>query len=196
MNAGSLIPENKWALLQSGSEPDFYAFYRQCYQDFYRFGLYLYHNPVLVNEGIHLLFIELWEMRDKFSTVNHPREYIFTIYRRILYKLKTGAQKHWSKLETMADVEPITVSYEELLITAQEDERKQILLRQILPQLPARQLELIRLRYLEEKSIEEMVQLTNLSPRTIYNTLHNALGRLRELLRGSEFIIAALFLVH
>ena len=63
-------------------------------------------------------------------------------------------------------------------IAAHHEEQRRIVT--IMDKLSDRQRELIQLRYLEEKCIDEIAALTSLTPRTIYNTLHNALTRLRE----------------
>lgn len=176
----------KWDLLLSGEEGDMFTFFRVCHDDLYRLGLYLYKEPELVRECIHLLFIELWKIRAKFPDVNNPREYVLTIFKRILYKQKTGAVKHWSKIDMIDGPQPdpamFTASYEEMMINSQEDKLMRNRLQAVLPQLADRQRELIRMRYFEEKSIDEIASITGLTARTIYNTLHNSLSKLRELL--------------
>ncbi|MBO9632686.1 MAG: sigma-70 family RNA polymerase sigma factor [Chitinophagaceae bacterium] len=176
----------KWELLLTGEETDFYDCYRNCYDDLNRLGLFLYKDPELVKESIHLLFIELWKIRAKLRDVSNIREYTFTIFKRILYKQKTGSVKHWSRIaiieNTAGDPASYTASYEEMLIHNQENEQARQKLRNALPSLGERQRELIRLRYFEAKSIEEIASITSLTPRTIYNTIHNALTKLRELL--------------
>jgi RNA polymerase sigma factor (sigma-70 family) len=174
----------KFALLLSGEEADFYNCFHVCYDDLYRLGIFLYKDAELVKESIHLLFIELWKIKDKLSGVKNIKEYVLTIYKRILYKQKTGVVKHWSKIEmidtSIASDELYIASYEEMMINAQESNLLRNRLLNALPQLAERQKELIRLRYFEEKSIEEIAVLTALTSRTIYNTLHNALAKLRE----------------
>jgi RNA polymerase sigma factor (sigma-70 family) len=178
--------KGKWELLLTGRDADIFAFFRLCYDDLYRLGVYLYKEPELVKESIHLLYIELWKMKDGFPTIINVREYVFTIFKRIMYKQKTGSVRHWSKIEMIdgPEVRPemYTASYEEMMINAQEDNLMRTRLQAVLPQLGERQRELIRMRYFEEKSIDEIAELTGLTPRTIYNTLHNSLGRLRDLL--------------
>ena len=176
----------KWELLRSADEHDMLGGFRLCYDDLYRLGLFLYKEPELVKESIHLLFIELWKIRDRLQEVNNIKEYTLTIFKRTLYKQKTGSVKHWSKIEMIdsetGNNELFTSSYEEMMISTQEDALVRNRLLAVLPQLAERQRELIRMRYFEEKTIDEIAAITSLTPRTIYNTLHNSLARLRELL--------------
>lgn len=187
MKPGDNINTTKWELLLSANEQDIFDCFRLCYDDLYRLGLYLYKEPELVKESIHLLYIELWKIREKLPQVTSIKEYVFTIFKRILYKQKNGSVKHWSRITDFTDSEEninelYTDSYEEMMINAQEDHLSRNRLLTVLPLLGERQRELIRMRYFEEKTIDEIAALTSLTPRTIYNTLHNALGRLRELL--------------
>lgn len=187
MNRYSDMCNSAWGLLLTGADEDFYKCFTVCYDDLYRLGLYLYKDGELVKESIQLLFIEVWKIRHKLSEVKNIKEYVLTIYKRILYKEKTGSVKHWSKIDMFDHdntASQYTMAHEELLILHQEEETMRMKLLRILPQLSDRQKELIRLRYFEEKNIDEIATLTSLTPRTIYNTLHNALGRLRELMNG------------
>lgn len=176
----------KFALLLSGEETDFYNCFHLCYDDLYRLGIFLYKDVELVKESIHLLFIELWKIKEKLPDVKNIKEYVLTIYKRILYKQKMGLVKHWSKIEmidtSFAVDELYIASYEEMMINTQESNLLRNRLSAVLPQLSVRQKELIRLRYFEEKTIEEIAAITTLTARTIYNTLHNALAKLRELM--------------
>ncbi|MBC7868262.1 MAG: sigma-70 family RNA polymerase sigma factor [Gloeobacteraceae cyanobacterium ES-bin-316] len=186
MNRASNIPFNKWELLLSTSEKDFHQCFNLCYDDLYRLGLYLYKNAELAKECIQLLFIELWKIKDRLADVKNLKEYVLTIFKRILYKQKTGSVKHWSQLvmidAAMVGEEHYTESYEDMLVAHQESQSMQNKLLQALPLLAQRQKELIMLRYFQEKSIEEIANITLLTPRTIYNTLHNALARLKEMM--------------
>ena len=186
MKKDSIIHFDKWALMLSKEEAGFYQCFTLCYDDLYRLGLYLYKDPELVKECIQLLFIELWKIKDRLEEVKNIKEYTLTIFKRILYKQKNGLVKHWSIIamvdnNTCFD-ELYTESYEEMLIQHQDSESKRNKLLKILPHLSERQKELIRMRYFEEKSIEEIAAITTLSSRTIYNTLHNALGKLKDLM--------------
>lgn len=176
-----------WEMLRQGDESAFYNCFHHCYNDLYRLGLFLYKDPELVKESIHLLFIELWKIKDKLPGVINIKEYTLTIFKRILYKQKTCSVNYWSKMEMIDDNDEVNEaafisSYEEMLINTQEDNISRNRLAVLMEELSDRQRQLIRMRFFEEKTIDEMAQLTELTSRTIYNTLQNALVRLKELM--------------
>jgi RNA polymerase sigma-70 factor (ECF subfamily) len=172
--------------LLSGDEHNFSECFHLCYDDLFRLGLFLYKDAELAKESIQLLFIELWKIRNNLYEVKNIKEYVLTIFKRILYKQKMELIKHWSKIEMIDNTSSFDdlfiASYEEMMVNTQESDILRNRLLGLLPQLADRQLELIRMRYFEEKSIEEIASFTCLTPRTIYNTLNNALAKLRELI--------------
>jgi RNA polymerase sigma factor (sigma-70 family) len=185
MPENSEISVKAWKSLRDGDEKGFYTCFHCCYDDLYHLGLFLYKDHELVKESIHLLFIELWKIKEKLPAVTNIKEYTLTIFKRILYKQKTGAVNHWTKIDIIddevLDAQFSLFSYEQILINSQEDSINQNRLALLIDQLSDRQKQLIRLRYLDEKTIAEISADTGLTARTIYNTLQNALLKLKEL---------------
>lgn len=175
-----------WKLLIEGEKQGLYACFSLFYDDLYRFGMSLYRNPELIKESIQNLFIELWKIRDKLADVGNIQQYVFTIYKRIIYKTN---QKYQGQDGTIAlDAEAISEqfisvnSYEAILIASQEDEHLKNRLKNALNSLSPRQKEIIQMRYFDCLSFKEIAVRTALTERTVYNTLHNAVNVLRETL--------------
>lgn len=174
-----------WKLLVEGEKQGLYTCFNIFYDDLYRFGLSLYRDPELIKESIQNLFIELWAIRDKLADVGNIQQYVFTIYKRIIYKTH---QKSFNNdpdnnlpLEDAAQEEVLTVrSYEAILIASQEDEYLKKRLKYALEKLTPRQKEIILMRYFECLSFKDIAHKTLLTERTVYNTLHNAISALRE----------------
>lgn len=174
-----------WKLLVEGEKQGLYTCFNLFYDDLYRFGLSLYRDPELIKESIQNLFIELWAIRDKLADVGNIQQYVFTIYKRIIYKTH---QKSFINdpdnnlpLEDAEQEEVLTVrSYESILIASQEDEYLKKRLKYALEKLTPRQKEIILMRYFECLSFKDIAHKTLLTERTVYNTLHNAISALRE----------------
>ncbi|WP_158795824.1 RNA polymerase sigma factor [Pedobacter sp. L105] len=183
-------PKNKdiyknWALLVEGEKQGLYECFNLFYDDLYRFGLSLYKNPELVKEGINNLFLELWRIKYKLAGVQNVQQYILTIYKRILYKtyLQLSEETPSPDLKDIpAGNIPLEPSYESILIASQHDEHMKKRLQNALSQLSPRQKEIIRLRYFNAVSFKDISEQTGLSERTVYNTLHNAIKVLRDVI--------------
>lgn len=187
-----------WKLLAEGEKQGLYACFSLFYDDLYRFGISLYHDPELIKESIQNLFIELWQIRHKLSGVDNIQQYVLTIYKRIIYKTnQKSSLKNISQdipLEELR-LESLTVnSYETILIASQEDDHLKKRLIHALGKLSPRQKEIIQMRYFECHSFKEIAEKTGLTERTIYNTLHSAVNVLREsLITIILFVLSMLF---
>jgi RNA polymerase sigma-70 factor (ECF subfamily) len=183
-------PKNKdiyknWALLAEGEKQGLYECFNLFYDDLYRFGLSLYKNPELVKEGINNLFLELWRIRHKLTGVQNVQQYTLTVYKRILYKTYLQLSKETQTADLIdipSDNIPAEPSYESILIASQHDEHMKKRLQKALNQLSPRQKEIIRLRYFDVVSFKDIAEQTGLSERTVYNTLHNAIKVLRDVI--------------
>ncbi|MCO5934721.1 sigma-70 family RNA polymerase sigma factor [Mucilaginibacter sp. RB4R14] len=194
MNIKTERVKKNWGLLVQGDQQGLYACFDIFYDDLYRFGVCMYKNPELVKESINNLFIELWRIQEKLSTVQNVQQYVLTIYKRILYKTyKQYSRDTFTSTLEEADIESAIAEqpYENILIASQQDEITKKRLQKALNQLTPRQIEIVQLRYFDQVSFCEISERTGLTERTIYNTLHNAIKVLREVfLLG---IIAKLF---
>ena len=183
MTFKSKYAEKNWQLLAEGDKQGLYECFDIFYDDLYRFGLSMYKNPELVKEGINNLFIELWKIKEKLSAVNNMQQYVLTTYKRVLYKTYTNYNSSIQFEELSQDAIESSYaeqSYEAILIASQQDEHLKHRLQNAIAQLSPRQKEIIRMRYFDQKSFEEIAAFTNLTERTIYNTLYNAIKTLKE----------------
>jgi RNA polymerase sigma factor (sigma-70 family) len=175
--------EKNWQLLADGEQQGLYKCFDIFYDDLYRFGLSLYKNPELVKEGINNLFIELWKIKHKLSVVKNVQQYVLTTYKRVLYKTYTDytLSMPFEPLDQESvECSRIEQSYEAILIASQQDEHLKKRLQNALSQLSPRQKEIIRMRYFEQTSFEDIAAQTGLTERTIYNTIYNAIKILKE----------------
>lgn len=177
-----------WKLLAEGEKQGLYACFSLFYDDLYRFGMFLYKDPELIKESIQNLFLELWKIRHKLQDVENIQQYVLTIYKRIIYQTNQKTSlKNISQdihLEELRHDEITVSSYESILIASQEDEQLKKRLAHALGKLTPRQKEVIQMRYYECLSFKEISHKTQLTERTIYNTLHSAVNVLRECLIG------------
>jgi RNA polymerase sigma factor (sigma-70 family) len=183
MSFKSKYTEKNWQLLVDGERQGLYECFDIFYDDLYRFGLSMYKNPELVKEGINNLFIELWKIKHKLSDVKNVQQYVLTVFKRVLYKTYTNYTSSipFETLEQDAIESSLTEqSYEAILIASQQDEHLKRRLQNALSQLTPRQKEIIRMRYFDQISFEEIAAQTGLTERTIYNTIYNAIKILKE----------------
>ncbi|MGE8423914.1 MAG: RNA polymerase sigma factor, partial [Sphingobacterium siyangense] len=77
----------------------------------------------------------------------------------------------------------VEMPYEEFVIKVQTNEIIQIRLKEALDKLSFRQKQLVNLKFFEGYSYEKIAETTQMSVKTAYNTLYDALKILREELK-------------
>jgi RNA polymerase sigma factor (sigma-70 family) len=163
------------------NEESFFRLINQHYDDLFRYGVKFTSNADRTKDCLNQFFIHFWENRGKLEQVDNLKAYLFVSYKRWLINFLRQQQKermlHLSEsLQNNLDEK----SYEDYLVeTIKEGELAQVL-RNAIDELPPRQKQLLQLRFYEHLSYEEISQKTQLSTRTVYNKLHEAIKKLRS----------------
>lgn len=170
-----------WKEMKEGSKNAFLTIYRQNYRYLLAYGFSLCTDKELTKDCIHEMFLELWNKRTSVtSEIQNVRSYLFTWLRRKISHAQSHAKKEKALEGYSSTMDNYEYSYEDLLIAFQESEEKKEKLRRALGNLTKKQLEIIRLKFFENLSYEEISEKTSLTTRTIYNTIYEAILRLKE----------------
>lgn len=187
--------ESLWRGMLQGDREMFLALYRKYYHSLLFIGLKKIKDPNLVKDAIQQQFLYLWEKRESLSPAHNVRSYLINSFLR---KLTTDwiRTQQISKLELAwsgFDQEP-PATPEERLISNQDQQQIHQYLQQQLNTLPARQRELIVMRFYDGMTYDEIAEKTGLTHRTIYNKTHEALKRLKlELEKEKSASATAIF---
>lgn len=169
-----------WKGLRLGDKEMFLSLYKKYYHTLLFIGLKEIRDAQLVKDNIQQLFLYLWEKRATVEEAANVRSYIITSFLRKLTtdwkrSAKSGSlQVVWNN--TTEDPQP---NPEESLVRKDEQSHLFKILINHINELPARQKELIVLRFYEGLSYEEIVLRTGLSHRTVYNKIHEGLKKLK-----------------
>lgn len=183
-----------WKGIMEGDREMFLALYRKYYHSLLFIGLKEIKDAHLVKDAIQQQFLYLWEKRETIQMAKNVRAYLIVSFLRKL-------TADWKKSEKASNLkvawnnlseEPLTTPEEKLIIKDEQEQLGRLLMSHI-NALPARQKELILLRFYEGLTYEEIVQRTNLTHRTVYNKIHEALKKLKlELKQGKEKVASGL----
>ena len=150
------------------------------YEELYRYGIKFTLDAAETKDSVNQFFLYFWEQRNKLQPVENPKAYIFTSYKHwLLAWLRQQKQRKTFPLPEDTAQQLSEPSYEHYLIEQVQDEELAEALRQAIATLPARQRQLLQLRFYEHLSHEEIAEKTSLSIRTVYNKLHEAVKKLR-----------------
>jgi RNA polymerase sigma factor (sigma-70 family) len=184
------IDTGTWQRLLNGDKEALYELYEACYHILFFTGIKQIHDADLVKDVIQQQFLYFWEKRGSLGEVRNVKSYIIISFLRRLtndwvYSRKSiNLEVAWSEKEE----ELFETSYEETIIRKDYDESLHRKMEAVINSLPARQRELIILKFYEGMDYEAIVQKTGLAHRTVYNKIHEALCKIRQQLEQSPIL--------
>lgn len=183
-----------WQEIILGHDQALYHLYKICYDTLYRYGLSVCFEKDLVKDCINRVFADLWEKHSRLLPVENVKGYVFICFKRMIFHELKKTDSHNKKHNLLSqDMEEISVeSYEQIVIRTETDNELKEKLQLIFSKLTARQKELLLLRYYEDMSFEEIAERASVSVRTAYNTIYEALCRLRTKFGGNSLLMLLL----
>ncbi|MBS0026716.1 RNA polymerase sigma factor [Chitinophaga sp. 22321] len=173
-----------WERLRAGDKQALFALYNNTYSHLLRFGLKLCGSDELVKDCITQLFLQLWNRHATLRPVTNVPAYLFTALKRQLLDQLAYQSKIHAAIHRMTDQEAEReLSYEEIIIQVQRDEELKQRLQQAMKTLTPRQIELVRLKFFEGLTYEQIASQTSQTVKTAYNTIYDAIKALRKLLK-------------
>lgn len=165
------------AQMRNGNKDALFAVMAFYYNDLFRYGIRFTADRDLTKDVIGQFFLHIWDHRERFCAAGNTKSYLIVAFKRFMIHY---LQRISRELNLQQDQDYLyEYSYEEYLIACQDNENMRSALATIIQTLPARQKELVQLRFYEQLSFEEIAVRTSLSIRTIYNKLHEALKKMR-----------------
>jgi RNA polymerase sigma factor (sigma-70 family) len=184
-----------WASFLSGDERAYAGLFQMYYADLYRYGLHLVPGEEFVRDAIQDTFLYLYTRRHKLDReVGDVRAYLFVAFRRKLLANRKRLNRDVNR-QTDRKQPEFSVDAEHILIEEESARINQELVARQLNELPARQREILYLRFYQGQSMPQIADTLALTYQTVANHLHRGLKRLRsnDQLRGL-FKTALLFL--
>jgi len=172
--------DNVWNSFRNGN----WISYGQLYDDHYRalnnYGYKFTKDVSLIEDAIHDLFVKLWTNRSTLGdTPPSVRNYLYKALRNILFR-KIKAQSRFSSLESDDYDYTFEVSCDNLLIEDEEEKLLRNTIKDILEKLPARQKEIVYLRFYEGLSYEEVAEVMAIDIHSVYKLWYKAMDGLKD----------------
>jgi RNA polymerase sigma factor (sigma-70 family) len=172
--------DNVWSSFRNGN----WISYGQLYDDHYRalnnYGYKFTKDVSLIEDAIHDLYVKLWTNRSTLgNTPPSVRNYLYKALRNILLR-KIKAQSRFSSLESDDYDYTFEVSCDNLLIEDEEEKLLKNTIKDILEKLPARQKEIVYLRFYEGLSYEEVAEVMAIDIHSVYKLWYKAMEGLKD----------------
>ena len=145
----------------------------------------------LIEDSVHDLFVRLWATRQNLGNPVSVRNYLFKSLRHILLRKMQKKARLSERLRE--EYYQFQVSFVQHPPASMEDKELQQQVRCIIDGLPARQQEIIYLRFYEGLSYDEIADIMSISVSSTYKLLYKALNNLQASMGGS-LLISLLYL--
>ena len=170
-----------WKSFQSGNKEAFAYLYNLYVNDLYRYGTKLCRDYELVKDAIQEVFIDLYIKRTKNKMDPEYLKYylVLALRRNLIKKLKRNRKLSDENPENELLFEP-DYNIENIIIEREEDEEKIKTVRKAIIQLPAKQKEVIYLRFNEALEYDQIANLFGITIESARKQVYRALKTIRE----------------
>ncbi|WP_031529644.1 RNA polymerase sigma factor [Dyadobacter crusticola] len=171
-----------WEELLAGDKDAYTAIYGLHVKAMYRYGMSLVSiSEEFVLDCIHDVFLEIWVKRDRLTVPDNIRLYLFVALKnRALHLLKRQERPQMFVVQDNFEDLWFDPSAEDIQIENEERVNSEEMLNRHVAQLPPRQQEAIRLRFVENMSYQQIAQVLDVNTQSANNLVFRAIEKLRS----------------
>lgn len=168
-----------WQGLRHGDETAFHQLINKYTQTLFIYATRFCQDRDIVKDCIQELFVELWNKRQVIKEPDSVKWYLLVATRNRVFR----EQSRWNRNESLVDSDYdflLEYSVEKKIIAHSEDLELAEKVKKTLECLPARQREIIYLRYYENLDFDEIAGIMNISRQSAHNLLQKAYKNIRS----------------
>ncbi len=174
-----------WDLFRKGDKQAFSMIYNLHIRALYGYGLKLSADSCFVMDCIHDLFIDLSNSKKSLSDTNNIRFYLIrSLKNKIIRKKKYKDHQTTGEYPFFLEA-----SGNEKFEDSESVKMKRIYLRNAINELPARQKEVIYLRYIHGFNNDEIAKIMDINYQVVRNTLCKAIENLRKSISKEDLLL-------
>lgn len=177
------IETNIWEAFKKGDEKAYSLIYKQNVGAMYRYGMSLSSlSSYFVFDCIHDVFTEIWDKRNNIVTPNNIRAYLLrALKNRMQNQILRKESKYMALNE--GDFDELwdeAISDETTLLNNVDGFSKEELVNKLISELPPRQQEALRLRFVEDLEYNEVANVMSINRQSAQNLVVRAVEKLRK----------------
>lgn len=180
-------PEEELRLWNLFKQDDWQAYtklYNQNFKLLNNYGHKFTRDVALIEDGVQDLFIKLWTNRATLGSPLSVKNYLYKALRSILFR-KLHVQARFTNVDE-SELFPFEVSFDQAVIEDEEEKALQHRMKVLIGTLPARQQEIVFLRFYEGFSYPEIADIMDITVASTYKLLYKALHTMEGLFKGAN----------
>lgn len=172
-----------WDAFRKGDDAAFDCIYQKFAEDLYRYAMHLCGSTEMAEDCIHDLFVRIFSRRNNLGETTSIKFYLLRSLRRELAQAshkKTTAMKNDRAIANQYNF-LFTQTVETDIIQKENTVSLSKTMLKAVNELPKKQREIVYLIFYTGLSYEEVAATLELTIRTVYNQVYNAMQRLKEM---------------
>ena len=169
-----------WNSFKAGDREAFGQLFKRHYSALCQYGVKLCTDPMVVEDCIQELFVELWQNKSGVR-VHSVKAYLLTSVKYKLFKFHRENPPGGS-LDEMKNNSGFQLGHDNFIIDREDDRKRADTLLGALNQLPSRQKEIIYLRIYQGLGYEEISEVMGINYQVARNLFSQSIKSLRKLL--------------
>jgi RNA polymerase sigma factor (sigma-70 family) len=188
--------EALWIQVLADNEDALRQMHAVLYSPLLHYANTLLQDEMMAEDAIQDLFIKLWTKRQKIGPIHHINAYCYTLLRRQSLNLLRSKQQGIRKMALLTAASPdIEFSAEDIVMRREAESERRQLIQETLNQLPARQKEVIFLKFFINLDYKEIASIMRINYQSVVNLVHKAVQFLKDVLGKLLGIAGVLWLV-
>lgn len=179
--------------LSNGDRRAFETIYREMAAELLQHIYFRVHDKEVSEELVQDIFLSLWNRRAELDVRTDLRAYLYGAAKFQVLNFIRSEQTHRKYIEHLG-VFAATQGYQSSAEQSMYAKELSNLVRQHMQQLPDKCRQAFHLSRFEQKTIAEIAEEMNISPRTVENYLTRALKHLREALSRYAWLLVMVFI--
>ncbi|MBC8054202.1 MAG: sigma-70 family RNA polymerase sigma factor [Sphingobacteriaceae bacterium] len=172
------LPE-LWEASKAGDAKAYSALHSELYPKLFNYALKIVKDDQVADDLLQEVFLKFWSKRNQIGVINNISSYFYQSTRFIVINYLRDIKNQQLKLDQMPEPD-IQFSSEEIIMERESSRQLKYVIQTLLNSLPARQREIVYLRFYEECSYEQIVQITGIRYQSVVNHIYRAVQTMRE----------------
>ncbi len=180
--------DSLWNRLKDGDKSALKEIYDQESSYLFNYGRKIFQDPVIVEDGIHDLFVDIWNKRSTLGDTDNIRRYLAaSLRRRIVNDIKRSSKAQAVDTFDGLKFEP-QLAIDSIIINQELSEEKAAKLKKAFEILSDRQKEILYLKFYEGYDYDQISEILGIKYQSLRNTVSKSIKKLR-----SELLLLIMF---
>ncbi|OUJ73213.1 RNA polymerase sigma factor [Hymenobacter crusticola] len=173
-----------WDLFKQGDWNAYTKLYNQYFKLLNNYGYKFTKDINFIEDAVQDLFVKLWTTRSNLGNPLSVKNYLYKSLRSTLFR-KLQSNSRFTEIQDDNSL-PFEASFDQAVIATEQEQELRVKIKVVIDKLPARQQEIIYLRFYESFDYEEISDIMNITIASTYKLLYKALHSVESVFKDSN----------